>query len=62
MTTKRDYTARVAYAIENGNVSRIIRWDFAKCEQVAREAVANTNGTLKEIRAYLNARRIAHAL
>ena len=57
MATKKDYTIRTAYAIENGNGARFIKLSFEQCLEIAAEAVANTNGTLKAIDAYLQANR-----
>ena len=60
MTAKNDWTVRTAYGIENGNASRYIKLSYAQCLKIAQEAVANTNGTLKAIDAYLytNRRRL----
>jgi len=58
--SKADYTIRTAYGIENGNGARFIKLSYAQCLKIAQEAVANTNGTLKAIDAYLytNRRRL----
>ena len=61
-TSKRDYTARTAFAIQNGNGARFTPLSFERCTEIAREAVANTSGTLKEINAYLRTNRRALGL
>ena len=55
--SKPDYTIRTAYAIQNGNGARFIPLSFEKCTEIAKIAVANTNGTLKAINAYLRTNR-----
>lgn len=51
--------SRVAYGIENGNVARMTRLTYAQAEQIARQAVAETNAkSLKAVRQWLDSKRV----
>jgi len=56
---QNQYTARVAYGIENANYTRNFKLSFEKCQDLARQALAE-KGTLKSAREWLDAKRIGY--
>jgi len=63
MNANQQMYHRLAIAIQNGNVSRILKWDKARCEQMAREALEATEyKSLAAAKRYLDSKKVEYDL